>query len=67
MANKGISLLPCPEHYICVPWDAQCGDATVGRDPLAFLKLDIICHNDMGKQGLNFIDRKEPSWTDSKE
>jgi hypothetical protein len=66
--GRGVSLLPYPEHHIGDPnWEAQRSDANLAGGPFAFLKLDVICHDDMGKQGLDFTDCQEPSWTDSKE
>jgi hypothetical protein len=70
MAGKaqGVSLLPYPEHHIGDPnWEAQRGDANLAGDPFAFLKLDVICYDDMGKQGLDLTDCQEPSWTEGKE
>ena len=62
--TKMISLLPCPEHHIRGPRETHSSDANPGGSPFPFLKLDIIRHNNMGKHGLDFIRRKEPTWTE---
>jgi hypothetical protein len=61
-----ISLLPCHKHHIRFPRTTQSSNAKLARNPFPFLKLDIISRDNMGKQGLDFIDSKEPSGTDSK-
>jgi hypothetical protein len=44
---------------LVVPIGKRDVDANPARDPFALFKLDIvICHDNMGKQGLDFIDRK---------
>lgn len=58
------SLLPRPKHHISGSGKTQSSDRKPARNPFPFLKLDIISRDDMGKQGLDFIDRKEPSRTD---
>jgi hypothetical protein len=61
---KAISLLPCPEHHIRIPRVTQSGEEKLTRNPISFRKLDIITRDDMGQQGLDFIDCKESSGTD---
>ena len=63
---RAISLLPCPEHHIRIPGKTQSGDTNVVGNPFPFLKLDIIGRDNMGKQRLDFIDRKESSGADIK-
>jgi hypothetical protein len=57
--HKALSLLPCPEHHIRSLRVTQSTNANIARNPFPFLKLDIISHDDMGNQCLDFIDRKE--------
>jgi hypothetical protein len=63
---KPISLLSCPEHHIRSPGETQSGDVNIARNFFPILKLDIISRDNMRQQRLNFIDRKEPSGTESK-
>jgi hypothetical protein len=65
-ALKHISLPSCPEHQIRSPGETRSGNANIARNFLPILKLDIISRDNMGKQRLNFIGRKEPSGTESK-
>jgi hypothetical protein len=61
-----ISPLPCPEHHIRTPGETRSGNANIARYFFPFLKLDIISRDNMGKQRLNFVDRKESSGAESK-
>ena len=63
---KAILLQTCPEHHIRFPGKAKPSNAMAGRSPFPFLKLDIISHDDMGKQRLDFIGREESSGADIK-
>jgi hypothetical protein len=63
---KPISPLSYPEHQIRIPGETRSGNANIARNFFPFLNLDIISRDNMGKQRLNFIDRKEPSGTESK-
>ena len=57
------SLLPFPEHHIRIPRETHSRNPILVRNTFPFLKLDIVSRNDMGKQRLYFIDRKESSGT----
>jgi hypothetical protein len=61
-----ISPLSCPEHHIRTPGETRSGNANIARNFFPFLKIDIISRDNMGKQRLNFIDRKESSGAESK-
>ena len=54
-----MSLLPCPEHYIGFSRKTKSSNAILAWSPFPFFKLNIISRDDMGKQRLDFIDRKE--------
>jgi hypothetical protein len=58
------SLLPCPKHHIRSRRDTPSRDAISARSTLSFLELDIIRRNNISKESLDFIDRKESSGTD---
>jgi hypothetical protein len=67
MAEGSYSLLPLPEQQIRIPSRTHFGDADVARNPIPFLKLDIIRHDDIGKQGLEFVDSEEFSRANDEE
>jgi hypothetical protein len=56
-----MSLLPCPKHYIRFPRKTKPSNGILAWSPFPFLKPDIISRDDMCKQRLDFIDRKESS------
>jgi hypothetical protein len=58
------SLLPCPEHHIRRDRGTPSTDAIPARNTLPFLELDIIRRDNIGKEPLDFIDRKESSGID---
>ncbi len=60
------SLLAPPEHHIRRHRETPSSDAKPARKTLPFHKLDIIRRDDIGKEYLDFIDRKESSGTDGK-
>ena len=62
---KTISLLTCSKHHICLSQNTKPSDATLAWDPFPFLELDIVRRDDMGKQRLDFIGRKESSGADT--
>jgi hypothetical protein len=64
--SKAISLLPCPEHHIGIVGNTHTSEANIGRNTFPFLHLDIISRDDMSKQRLDFIDRKESSGANAK-
>jgi hypothetical protein len=61
------SLLPCPEHHIRSRRGTPSRDAITVRNTFPFLELDIIRCDNIGKEPLDFIDRKESSRTDGKQ
>ena len=63
--SKTISLLPRPKHHIRTPRKTHSSDVTPARNSFPSLKLDIISRNDMSKQCLNFINRKESTGTNT--
>ncbi len=61
---EGISPLTPPEHRICLPWDANRIKMKATRSLISFLKLDVISYDDMCKQSLDLVSRKEPTRAD---
>ena len=54
------------EHHIRSRRDTRSRDAISVRNTLPFLELDVISRDNMCKESLDFIDRKESSGTDGK-
>ena len=52
--------LTFPEQHIGIPREAKSAQLVLARDSLALLKLDVICHNNVGEQRFHFDGRQVP-------
>ena len=59
-----ISLLALPEHHVRLPRDARRINDDAGWGLFSILEFDIICYNDVCKEGLDFADHEEPTRAD---
>jgi hypothetical protein len=55
-----------PEQHVRVSGDSKQAYGAVTRSHFSFLKLEIICHDDVGNECLYFVDRKKASWTEGR-
>jgi len=58
--SRSQNATPFPEQHVRVPWVTERPHVALSRESFSFLKLDVICYNDMCEQRLYFDGRQEP-------
>jgi hypothetical protein len=59
-----ISLLALPEHHIGIPRNAHRTNVKLPWGLFPLLKFDIVRHNNVRKESLDFVDREEAARAD---